>query len=262
MSDDSPDGVRLDDIDRRILYALMQDARHTSAAEIAEEVSVSGATVRNRIDRLEESGIIEGYHPTVNFEQADDSLLNLFLCHVQFDEIERIAAQLGTIPSVVAVRELMGGQTNLHVLVVGEDTGDLRRIGQEISKSGVEIKDEFLVQRQMRFPYTEFGPSEDAPSEALTDSISLRGRAEVAELTVHENAPTTGRTLADATSDGIIREDTLVVAIERDETMITPKGETEIRPHDIVTVLLPEGDEDLALNAFRQPDSTQEPTRH
>jgi DNA-binding Lrp family transcriptional regulator len=258
MSDKSADGVRLDDIDRRILYALMQDARHTSAAEIAEEVSVSGATVRNRIERLEASGIIEGYHPTVNFEQADDSLLNLFLCHVQFDEIERIAAQLGTIPSVVAVSELMGGQTNLHVLVVGEDTGDLRRIGQELSKHGVEIKDEFLVQRQMRFPYAEFGPSEDARSKPLTDSISLRGRAEVAELTVHERAPMTGRTLTEATSDGIIDEDTLVVAIERDETMITPQGDTEIHPHDIVTVLLPEGDETLALQAFRQPEPTEQ----
>jgi len=38
-------------------------------------VSVSGATVRNRIARLEESGGIEGYHPTINFEQADDALL-------------------------------------------------------------------------------------------------------------------------------------------------------------------------------------------
>jgi len=259
MSKQPDERVRLDDIDRRILYALMQDARNTLATEIAEGVSVSGATVRNRIERLEDSGIIEGYHPTIDFEEADDALLNLFLCHVKFDDIERVAAQLGTIPGVVAVRELMGGQTNLHVLVVGEDTGDLRRIGQEIAKFGVEIKDEFLVERQMRFPYSPYGPSEDQPAEPLTDHISLRGKAEVVELTVHENAPIAGRTLERATRDGVLQDDTLVVAIERDESVITPQGDTEIRPHDIVTVLSPTGEQESARQAFQERGPERNP---
>jgi DNA-binding Lrp family transcriptional regulator len=251
MGDEGSDGVRLDDIDRRILYALMQDARNTTATEIAEQVSVSGATVRNRIARLEESGIVEGYHPTINFERADDSLLNLFLCHVPFGEIDRATARLGTIPSVVAVRELMGGQTNLHVLVVGEDTEDLRRIGQEISNYGVEIQNEFLVQRQTRFPYAPFGPK-DQRGEPLTDHIDLRGKAEVVELTVHESAPIANLTLQQATREGVLHDDTLVVTIERDETVITPQGGTEIRPYDIVTVLSPDGNPEDALRAFRE----------
>jgi DNA-binding Lrp family transcriptional regulator len=261
MADGTENTVRLDDIDRRILYGLMQDARHRTATDLAEDVSVSGATVRNRIARLEESGIIEGYYPTVDFEAAEDSLLNLFLCHVKFDEIERVATKLGAIPSVISVRELMGGQTNLHVLAVGDDTGDLRQIGQEISQHGVEIKDEFLVQRQMQFPYTPFGPSRDQPAEPLKDYISLRGNADVVELTVHENAPIAGRTLERATRDGILHDDTLVVALERDETVITPQGDTEIRPHDIVTVFSPNGNQALALEAFQKPDLESGPDR-
>ncbi len=255
MSNGTSDGVRLDDIDRRILHALMRDARNTSAPEIAEQVSVSGATVRNRIARLEDSGIVEGYHPTIDFERADDALLNLFLCHVNFDEIERVAAQLGTIPSVVAVRELMGGQTNLHVLVVGEDTGDLRRIGQDISKYGVEITDEFLVERQMRFPYSPYGPSEDQRAEPPADYISLRGEAELVELTVQESAPIAGRTLQRATREGILADDSLVVAIERDQSVITPQGDTEVRPHDIVTVLSTTGERETARQAFQEQSS-------
>jgi DNA-binding Lrp family transcriptional regulator len=259
MGEQTGEEFRLDDIDRRILYALMQDARNTSAAEIAEGVSVSGATVRNRIARLEDSGVIEGYHPTIDFERADDALLNLFLCHVPFDEIERVAAQLGTIPSVVAVRELMGGQTNLHVLVVGEGTDELRQIGQEISKYGVEINDEFLVERQMRFPYATYGPSADQPAEPLTDHISLRGSAEVVELAVHENAPIAGLTLERATRDGILQDEALVVAIERDQSVITPQGDTEIRPHDIVTVLSPTGEQETARQAFQNRDPEPNP---
>jgi DNA-binding Lrp family transcriptional regulator len=260
MSERTSAGVRLDDIDRRIVHALMRDARNTSSTEIAEQVSVSGATVRNRIARLEDSGIVEGYHPTIDFERADDALLNLFLCHVNFDDIDRVGAQLGTIPSVVAVRELMGGQTNLHVLVVGEDTGDLRRIGQEISKYGVEIKDEFLVERQMRFPYAPYGPSDDQRTEPLTDYISLRGKAELAELTVHENAPIAGQTLERATREEILQDDTLVVAIERDQSVITPQGDTEIRPHDIVTVLSPTGDHEAPRRAFQEQPAHDGPT--
>ena len=65
MGEETDGGVRLDDIDRQILYAHT-GRPNTSATAIAEQVSVSSATVRNRIARLEESGVIEGYHPTIN----------------------------------------------------------------------------------------------------------------------------------------------------------------------------------------------------
>jgi hypothetical protein len=51
--------------DRPILYAHT-GRPNTLATAIAEQVSVSSATVRNRIARLEESGVIEGYHLTIN----------------------------------------------------------------------------------------------------------------------------------------------------------------------------------------------------
>lgn len=52
----------LDELDRHILYALQQDARHTSSGDIAEERGISASTVRKRIQQLEEEGIISGYH--------------------------------------------------------------------------------------------------------------------------------------------------------------------------------------------------------
>ena len=61
---------RLDEIDRRIIHALMDDARNTSAPMIAEGLNVSAGTVRNRIDRLEAEDVIQGYTATVNFERA------------------------------------------------------------------------------------------------------------------------------------------------------------------------------------------------
>jgi len=57
----------LDEVDRGILFVLQQDARNTTIAEIADEVEVSSSTVRNRIDRLEDEGVIEGYYPKINY---------------------------------------------------------------------------------------------------------------------------------------------------------------------------------------------------
>ncbi len=245
---------RLDEIDRRIIYALMRDARNMSASAISEDLSVSGATVRNRIARLEEHGIIEGYHPTIDFEHADGSLINLFLCHAKFGEVEAVARQIGMIPGVINVRELMGGRMNLHVLAIGKDTADLRQIGRELEDLNVEIEDEFLLQKELHFPYQPFGPEESRHSKPLADYMSLAGGAEVVEITVHEDAPITGHTLKEATQEGIIEDHTLVIAIERDDGVITPKGNTEIRPQDVVTVFSPSGPSNSMLNGFRSSD--------
>ncbi|SFB70255.1 transcriptional regulator, AsnC family [Halobiforma haloterrestris] len=250
MGDGNGSGYRLDEIDRRIIHALMADARNTSAPAIAEEVSVSGATIRNRIAQLEDHGIIEGYHATVDFEHADGSLMNLFMCHAPFGEVEGVARKIGTIPGIINVRELMGGRINLHVLAVGTDTTDLRRVGRELERLGVEIEDEFLLQNEHDFPYAPYGPADGRRREPLADYISLTGGAEVVEVTVQEDAPIAGRTLEEAAENDIVDDDTLVVAIERDDAVITPHGDTEIQPNDVVTVFSPSESDEPTLRGF------------
>jgi len=53
----------MDDLDREILSLLRRDAR-TPYTEIAEQVGTSEGTVRNRVDRLTENGIIERFTVT------------------------------------------------------------------------------------------------------------------------------------------------------------------------------------------------------
>jgi len=50
----------LDDLDRQILDILRRDAR-TPYTEIAERVGTSEGTVRNRVERLTEEGVIERF---------------------------------------------------------------------------------------------------------------------------------------------------------------------------------------------------------
>lgn len=241
---------RLDEIDRRIIYALMNDARKTSAPTIAEQVNVSAGTIRNRISQLESHGIITGYTATIDFERVEGRLTNLFMCTVPVAEREALAREARAIPGVVNVRELLTGRRNLHVLAVGEDTSDLQRIARGLSTLGIEIEDEDLVRNETFDAYAPFGPDDQAPTRGPTDVISLAGDTEVVEVTVRSDAPIVGQSLAAAVDDGVLASDALVIAIERDDEVLTPHGSTVIESDDVVTLLSREGRADDALQAF------------
>jgi DNA-binding Lrp family transcriptional regulator len=85
---------RFDDVDRRIVHRLVEDARHTSAPDIASELDVSAPTVRNRIRRLEEEGVILGYHAHVDYEKLGGRLTNLFLCTASATDRKRFAQRV------------------------------------------------------------------------------------------------------------------------------------------------------------------------
>ena len=57
----------IDEIDKKILYALSQDAR-LSVERIAEQVNLSATPVRRRIRRLEEIGAIRRYSVDVDMK--------------------------------------------------------------------------------------------------------------------------------------------------------------------------------------------------
>jgi Lrp/AsnC family leucine-responsive transcriptional regulator len=84
----------LDNVDRWILHELQFDARNRTAQQIAETVDVSASTVRNRIEALEAGGVLEGYHPKIDYERANLPLQILFVCSASPTEraelVERI----------------------------------------------------------------------------------------------------------------------------------------------------------------------------
>jgi DNA-binding Lrp family transcriptional regulator len=150
----------LDDLDQFIVYALQRDARHTSASDIATEAEVSPSTVRKRIAKLEESGIIGGYHVDVDYKGAGFQLHTLIVCTAPIPDREELAKAARDIDGVVAVREVMTGGENVHVEVVGEDGDDLSRIGRELDALGLHVEDEDLIRNEYVTPYAGFTESE------------------------------------------------------------------------------------------------------
>lgn len=243
---------QLDMIDRRVLFHLALDARHTSAPDITADLDVSAATIRNRIRLLEERRVIQGYHANIDYEKTGGKLTNLFICTADLPRREYFANEALQVPGVVHVRELMRGQRNLHVEAIGEDKTDITRIARDLSTLGVEIEDEALLQRNYHHPYEPFGPDQAvAPSVSnVTNLHELAGDAKVVDVTAAGSAPAVGYRIRELSEEGLLEEGLLIVAIERGEDMITPNGETEIRDGDVVTVLTPHGNTESLTELF------------
>jgi DNA-binding Lrp family transcriptional regulator len=241
---------RLDDIDRRIIHALMSDSRNTSAPMIAEDLSVSAGTVRNRIDRLESEGVIQGYTATIDFEQAGGRLTSLYMCTVPAADRERLALAAQSIPGVVNVRVLMAGRRDLHVVAVGENTEDLREIARSLSELDIRIEDEELVQTEIRSPYTPFAPADSSQTAGASDVVTLADGADVVEVVVEDGAEIAGLAVETARERRALHEDVVVVSIERDGDVLQPTDQTVFQPDDIVTMLPRETPQDTVVSAF------------
>jgi len=131
---------------------------------------------------------------------------------------------------------LMAGTSNLVITAVGADTDAITQIAHNLSDLGLEIDDESVIEDEYHTPYTPFGP-ENVPEEpSLTDFMSLAGDAEVVEFTVSDGATIANMTIEEAVSEGLLADEVLVVGVERDGNVLTPKGKTVIRSGDVVSL--------------------------
>lgn len=241
---------RVDEIDKRILYYLGADARNTAAPAIADEVDVTPATIRNRIRQLEEHGILRGYPADIDYERIDGRTRYLFTCTVPVTERERLAQAALDVAGVVNVRELMAGRSNLRVAAIGVDTNDMSRIAGELSDLGLEIEDEDVIEHEHYHPYHPFGPEDEPTGPSLTDFVSLAGDAEVVEFTVSDGAEVAGMTIEEAVDAGLLADEMLVVGIERDGSVLTPKGDTDLNVGDVITLFSREAIQKETLEVF------------
>lgn len=146
----------LDEVDRGILFALQRDARNTTIQDMAAEVDVSASTVRNRIEQLEEAGIIEGYYPKINYERANFPLHVLFVCSTTTEKREELSTEALETPGVVAVRELLTGSDNIHIEAVATGTRDLTTITNDLSDLGFTVESSEIITNAKVRPWGEF----------------------------------------------------------------------------------------------------------
>ncbi|WP_435073821.1 Lrp/AsnC family transcriptional regulator [Halorubrum sp. HHNYT27] len=151
---------KLDNVDRGILYMLQIDARNTTSQDIADKVGVSASTVRNRIERLENDGVITGYQPKINYEEANLPFRVMFVVTAPPTDRGEVVENLMDLQGVVDVREMLTGRRNIHVEVVGKSTEDIVRVTDNIHEMGVEVDSSEIMKQRKSQPFNHFYFSE------------------------------------------------------------------------------------------------------
>jgi Lrp/AsnC family leucine-responsive transcriptional regulator len=97
----------LDAIDLRILTELQMDGR-ASLAELGRRVALSAPAVAERVQRLEETGVITGYHATVDPVALGFPITILVRLNPSPRELSRIPKIADEIPQIVECHRITG----------------------------------------------------------------------------------------------------------------------------------------------------------
>ncbi len=97
----------IDDTDRRILAVLLADAR-TSMRSIAEEVGVALGTVSNRVKRMEEMGVIQGYGVRLDAEKIGWTMTVLCGLRIEKGRLMEVQRRIADDPRVFGIYDVTG----------------------------------------------------------------------------------------------------------------------------------------------------------
>ncbi|MEZ3144243.1 Lrp/AsnC family transcriptional regulator [Halobaculum sp. MBLA0143] len=121
---DTETGVEIDETDREILRLLQADAR-TPFSEIAREIDMSSATVHERVSRLEEAGVIQGYHADVDPSAVGYGVSALVGLRVEQGHEDESLSRLRDVDGVREIH-LTTGEWDVVMRVFAENTDGLR----------------------------------------------------------------------------------------------------------------------------------------
>jgi Lrp/AsnC family leucine-responsive transcriptional regulator len=97
----------VDPINARLLEELQEDAR-LSVAELGRRVGLSSPAVAERLQRLEETGVIRGYHADVDPRALGYSLTAVIRIRPAPRELKKVADLARATPEVVDCRRMTG----------------------------------------------------------------------------------------------------------------------------------------------------------
>jgi len=126
-------GNHLDEIDRRILAELAEDAR-IPLVTLAARVHLSRNAVRQRIERMERDGVIAGYTLVRGHSEADSRRVSAVLFVYRVDRMRggQVLAELAAIPEVVRC-DILAGEFDLLVTVHADSMDRVGEVWERIA---------------------------------------------------------------------------------------------------------------------------------
>jgi DNA-binding Lrp family transcriptional regulator len=133
------DLLRVDDTDRKILAALIEDARSTYD-EIGRRASLSAPAVKRRVDRLRRQGVLRGFTAVVDpvaLGASTEALIELF--YAPGIGLDSVRDSLRPLPEVVEAWSITG-DADCIVRVRARDPQDLERVIMELQREASVVR--------------------------------------------------------------------------------------------------------------------------
>lgn len=112
--------MKIDKFDLKILEALQADGR-LPAARLAEQVSLTSSPTWERVRKLEEAGILRGYHADIAVERLTRAVTIIVLVALEShraQDFKRFQQAIAAIPEIVECWEVGGGSDYVMRVVV------------------------------------------------------------------------------------------------------------------------------------------------
>jgi DNA-binding Lrp family transcriptional regulator len=97
----------MDDLDHQLIAQLRSDARQPIAS-LSAALGVSRSTVKARLDRLMESGVVQGFTVVLNAENRPAAVRAVTMIEVDGRNAERVIARLRGFPEVRSLQTTNG----------------------------------------------------------------------------------------------------------------------------------------------------------
>lgn len=127
----------LDDIDLKILRKLQQKGR-TKRNELAEDVKLSIPSVSERLHKLEEKGIVEGYFAKMNRKAFDYDILAFILIMMDSSKhYKNLISKVEKMPEILECHAVLGEGSHLLKALVSNTDALEKLLGEIQSWQGV-----------------------------------------------------------------------------------------------------------------------------
>lgn len=124
----------VDELDRHIIHFLNKNAR-CSFAELGRKISLSPSSVRERIQRLEDTGVIESYHVKVNHALLGYGLEVFILLKIFDGKLNTAIEEINSLEEIEEAYRITGSY-NIHIKAVLRDQKHLQMFVDKLINYG------------------------------------------------------------------------------------------------------------------------------
>lgn len=126
--------MKLDTINWKILDCLQQNARQSNT-EISKQVGITSPAVAERIKKLEDAGVIEGYHAKVSHIETEHQLKAIITLRAFMGRLKPFMSSISSFSEVVNCYRITGNE-NIVMEVVLDNQKHLEKLIDQLITYG------------------------------------------------------------------------------------------------------------------------------